>query len=234
MFWARGTPAPEFALAGATPGRAENEKSPTSRTTRQREHRRNRPYCCRSGRGARGDASAALQGLSTARAPFRLKWPCALKWRSAARPMLGFECRPPMTSRRSISKKEKSSCASSRPRSHERAGGRPRLNSPFGGRRLTVEQYIDQTRLVRGCQMNWSVTDAKARLSEVLRLAREGKPQVIGTQEPCVVLSMEEYERMKPKEHLGRALLALGARIGGVEFKTPERGPDRPVTMPED
>lgn len=82
--------------------------------------------------------------------------------------------------------------------------------------------------------MNWSVMDAKARLSEVLRLAREGKPQVIGTQEPCVVISMQDWERVKSKEHLGRTLLAIGARIGGVEFELPPRGPDRPVTMPED
>jgi transposase-like protein len=47
--------------------------------------------------------------------------------------------------------------------------------------------------------------DAKARLSEVLRLAREGKPQVIGTQEPCVVISLKEYQRTKPQEHLGLA-----------------------------
>lgn len=31
-------------------------------------------------------------------------------------------------------------------------------------------------------------------------------------------------EWMKPKEHLGRALLALGARIGGVEFDASKRG----------
>jgi prevent-host-death family protein len=82
--------------------------------------------------------------------------------------------------------------------------------------------------------MNWSVTDAKARLSEVLRLAREGKPQIIGAQDPCVLLSMAEYERTRPKEHRGRALLELGARVGGVDFDPPARGPDRPVTMPED
>lgn len=81
--------------------------------------------------------------------------------------------------------------------------------------------------------MNWSVADAKARLSEVLRLARAGKAQVIGAQEPCVLISMQEYERMRPKEHLGRALLAIGERAGGVEFESPPRGPDRPVTMPE-
>ncbi|MGD9659614.1 MAG: type II toxin-antitoxin system prevent-host-death family antitoxin [Methylocystis sp.] len=81
--------------------------------------------------------------------------------------------------------------------------------------------------------MNWSVADAKARLSEVLRLARAGKPQVIGAQNPCVVISMEEYERTRSKEHLGHALLAIGERVGGVEFEAPQRGPDRPVTMPE-
>lgn len=81
--------------------------------------------------------------------------------------------------------------------------------------------------------MHWSVADAKARLSELLRLARAGKPQVIGAQEPCAVISMEEYERTRPKEHLGRALLAIGERVGGVEFEPPPRGSDRPVTMPE-
>jgi prevent-host-death family protein len=75
--------------------------------------------------------------------------------------------------------------------------------------------------------------DAKARLSEVLRLAREGKPQVIGTQEPCVVISLEEYQRTKPQEHLGLALVAIGARVGGVEFDLPPRGQDRDVIMPE-
>jgi hypothetical protein len=44
---------------------------------------------------------------------------------------------------------------------------------------------------------------------------------------------MAEYERMRPKEHLGCALLAIGERVGGVEFEAPLRGPDRPVTMPE-
>lgn len=81
--------------------------------------------------------------------------------------------------------------------------------------------------------MSWSVADAKARLSEVLRLARAGEPQVIGTQDPCVVVSMAEYERTQPRKHFGRALLAIGARVGEVEFEAPPRGPDRDVTMPE-
>jgi prevent-host-death family protein len=82
-------------------------------------------------------------------------------------------------------------------------------------------------------KMNWSVADAKARLSEVLRLARAGEPQVVGAQDSCVVISVAEYERTRPKEHLGRALLAIGERVGGVEFEAPPRGPDRSVTMPD-
>ena len=78
--------------------------------------------------------------------------------------------------------------------------------------------------------MNWSVADAKARLSEVLRLAREGQPQVIGTQEPCVVITLEEYQR---QAHPGLALLAIGARLGGVEFDLPPREPGRSVVMPD-
>ena len=78
--------------------------------------------------------------------------------------------------------------------------------------------------------MNWSVADAKARLSEVLRLAREGQPQVIGTQEPCVVITLEEYQR---QSHPGLALLAIGARLGGVEFDLPPREPGRSVVMPD-
>jgi prevent-host-death family protein len=81
--------------------------------------------------------------------------------------------------------------------------------------------------------MNWSVADAKARLSEVLRLAREGRPQVIGAQQPCVVITLEEYQRTKSQAHPGLALLALGERLGGVEFELPPRERARPVDMPD-
>jgi prevent-host-death family protein len=39
----------------------------------------------------------------------------------------------------------------------------------------------------------WSVVDAKSQLSEVLRRARAGQPQTIGAQNPCVVISWEDY-----------------------------------------
>lgn len=69
----------------------------------------------------------------------------------------------------------------------------------------------------------WSVPDAKARLSEVLRHARVGEPQVIGTQDPCVVLSMARFvdlERKAGQVHLGRWLVKHAPK---VDFEAPER-----------
>ncbi|MGK7875871.1 MAG: type II toxin-antitoxin system prevent-host-death family antitoxin [Xenococcaceae cyanobacterium] len=39
----------------------------------------------------------------------------------------------------------------------------------------------------------WTVADAKAKLSEILRRAREEGPQVIGKDEPCVVVSQKVW-----------------------------------------
>jgi len=69
----------------------------------------------------------------------------------------------------------------------------------------------------------WSVSDAKARLSEILRRARVGEPQVIGTQDSCVVLSMTAFadlERKAGRVHLGRWLVKHTPK---VEFEAPER-----------
>lgn len=55
----------------------------------------------------------------------------------------------------------------------------------------------------------WTVQDAKAQLSEVLRRARAGDPQVIGTRDPCVVVSLADYEKRRAETpfHLGQFLL---------------------------
>lgn len=68
----------------------------------------------------------------------------------------------------------------------------------------------------------WSVPDAKAKLSELLRKARAGEPQVIGMQDPCVVISMDEYRRLKPPIHLGQWLIDNTPR--GVDLELPPRG----------
>ncbi len=45
----------------------------------------------------------------------------------------------------------------------------------------------------------WSVQDAKAQLSELLRRARSGEPQRIGlTDEACVVISAKTWEALHP------------------------------------
>jgi len=76
----------------------------------------------------------------------------------------------------------------------------------------------------------WTVQEAKAKLSQVLQRAREGEVQVIGTQDPCVVISMEEYKRLSRREaepHLGKWLVENLSGLGEIEL--PSRGDDRPI-----
>ena len=75
----------------------------------------------------------------------------------------------------------------------------------------------------------WTVQEAKAKLSNVLQRARDGEPQIIGAQEPCVVVSLKEYQRLKSledKPHLGRWLVEHFAGLGEIEL--PSRKEDRP------
>jgi len=76
----------------------------------------------------------------------------------------------------------------------------------------------------------WTIQEAKAKLSEVLKRAREGEAQIIGAQEPCVVISMDEYKRLSSKSeepHLGKWLVENLRGLGEIEL--PSRGDDRPV-----
>ena len=54
----------------------------------------------------------------------------------------------------------------------------------------------------------WTVAEAKARLSEVLRLAESEGPQHIGTRKTFVVVPAESwYRSQEPRTHLGRWLV---------------------------
>lgn len=61
---------------------------------------------------------------------------------------------------------------------------------------------MSATKRVRDANNTWSLQDAKARLSEVVRLAQEQGPQrvTIHGKEAAVMVGAEEYERLtKPK-----------------------------------
>jgi len=74
----------------------------------------------------------------------------------------------------------------------------------------------------------WTVRAAKARLSELLRLAKEDGPQRIGERESYVVITAAEWERLNaPKPHLGTWLLDNMPELDELEL--PDRTDrDRP------
>ncbi|OWJ65637.1 type II toxin-antitoxin system prevent-host-death family antitoxin [Inquilinus limosus] len=69
----------------------------------------------------------------------------------------------------------------------------------------------------------WTVEDAKVHLSEILRRARAGEPQVIGTRDPCVVISAEAFAALtRPDDqHLGCWLIQHAP--SGIEIELPSR-----------
>jgi prevent-host-death family protein len=79
----------------------------------------------------------------------------------------------------------------------------------------------------------WSVQEAKAKLSEVLRKAREEGPQLIGTEHPCVVVPLEAWEeRSGPREHLGRWLVRTAPHGAALELPA-RQDADRPTGLDE-
>lgn len=74
----------------------------------------------------------------------------------------------------------------------------------------------------------WTVTEAKAKLSELLRLANE-TPQYIGAKKSYVIISAEQWEKVsKPAEPMGQWLIKSMAGIGELEL--PDRAePSREV-----
>jgi len=73
----------------------------------------------------------------------------------------------------------------------------------------------------------WTVQDAKAQLSEILRRAKAGEPQVIGTQDPCVVISAKAFKALTQAQdqHLGRWLVEHAPT--GIEIELPPRDESR-------
>lgn len=82
---------------------------------------------------------------------------------------------------------------------------------------------------------SWKLQDAKARFSEVVRLASEAGPQhvTVNGKEKAVILSAQDYWRLSG-EPTGAALVRLFAEVDliDVDFEHPKtRGPVRDVAL---
>ena len=75
-----------------------------------------------------------------------------------------------------------------------------------------------------GSRSAWTIAEAKARLSEILRLAESEGPQRIGTRRPFVVVPEQVWrEREAPtRKPLGQWLIEDMTR--GTDLEIPERG----------
>jgi prevent-host-death family protein len=72
------------------------------------------------------------------------------------------------------------------------------------------------------------VAEAKAHLSEILRLARSEGPQRIGTRRSFVVVPADEWDsKANPRKPLGRWLIENMSR--GMDLEVPERRSARAV-----
>ena len=81
---------------------------------------------------------------------------------------------------------------------------------------------------VRGSDRTWTVAEAKARLSHILRCAESEGPQRIGTRRRFVVVPEHVWEQhTDPEVHLGRWLIENMPR--GDELELPDRRSHRPI-----
>ena len=74
----------------------------------------------------------------------------------------------------------------------------------------------------------WTIAEAKARLSEVLRLAEAEGPQYIGRRKIFVVLPERLWQKQSsPRKPLGQWLVENMPR--GIELEVPDRKSERKI-----
>lgn len=74
----------------------------------------------------------------------------------------------------------------------------------------------------------WTITEAKARLSEILRLAESEGPQRIGTRKSFVVVPASVWEKTQSsRKPLGQWLIKNMPR--GTDLELPDRGSIRKI-----
>lgn len=84
-----------------------------------------------------------------------------------------------------------------------------------------------------GPQRVWTVAEAKARLSEILRLAESEGPQRIGTRRPFVVVPAETWDtHANPRKPLGQWLIENMPR--GTVLELPDRSSGRSIPFTDE
>ena len=79
----------------------------------------------------------------------------------------------------------------------------------------------------------WTVAEAKARLSEILRLAETEGPQHIGARRPFVVVPADDwYTKTRTRKPLGQWLIENVPR--GTNLEVPGRSSNRPIPFIEE
>lgn len=79
----------------------------------------------------------------------------------------------------------------------------------------------------------WTVSEAKAKLSEILRLAEQEGPQRIGMRRAFVVVPVAVWDARHPaRQPLGRWLVENMPR--GIDMDLPDRASMRAVPFTED
>lgn len=79
---------------------------------------------------------------------------------------------------------------------------------------------------------SWTVSDAKAHLSEILRRARTEGPQQIGERKPCILIPADEWKRLAiGKKSIGPWLVENLSGLGDMEL--PDRIDHRPIPFGE-
>ncbi len=82
-------------------------------------------------------------------------------------------------------------------------------------------------------QRIWTVAEAKARLSEILRLSEEEGPQRIGARKSFVVVPAHVWEeRQPPRKPLGQWLIENMSR--GTNLEIPDRSSERKIPFVDD
>ncbi len=80
-----------------------------------------------------------------------------------------------------------------------------------------------------GSERVWTIAEAKARLSEILRLAEEEGPQRIGVRKPFVVVPAEVWDaKAEPRMPLGKWLVENTSRGTNLEIPR-DRGSRRKI-----